>query len=122
MFTKKAITATVVALAAMMNLGIQQADAAMLGGRTVDRVAAHTSDTYTIHLNRGEIVMVTVKGDGDTDLDLYVRDRFGDIVESDTDSTDQCVAIFRAPRTGTFEIQIKNLGRVYNEYELTVVN
>ena len=44
MFTQKAVVATVAALAAVMNLGVQPADAAMLSGRTVDRVQAHSSD------------------------------------------------------------------------------
>lgn len=119
MFTQKAIVATVAALAAVMNLGVQPADAAM-SGRVIERVAAHRSDFYTIHLTRGELVMITVSGDRDTDLDLYVWDRFSDIVASDTDPTDQCVVIFRAPHSGTFRIEIENLGSVYNVYELVV--
>ena len=122
MFAKKAIVSTVAALAAVMSLGSQPAEAAVMGGRVVDRVEAHRSDFYTICLSGGELAMITVSGDGDTDLDLFVWDRFGNLIDSDTDLTDQCVVIFRAPYTGRFRIQIENWGSVYNLYELTIVD
>lgn len=82
----------------------------------VDRVEAHSTDTYTIRFLGGEYAIVTVSGDGDTDLDLYVYDENGNLIDSDTDRTDQCVCTFTPRWTGKFTIKIKNLGNVYNRY------
>jgi len=84
----------------------------------VDRVSAHSTDTYTIRFRGGESAMVIVSGDGDTDLDLYVYDENGNLIDSDTDSTDDCVCTFNPRWTGPFTIKIKNLGSVYNRYTL----
>ncbi len=85
-----------------------------------DRVEARTTDTYTIRFRGGEDACVIVSGDGDTDLDLYIYDENGNLIDSDTDNTDQCVAIWHPKWTGPFTIKIKNLGNVYNRYSLTV--
>lgn len=85
-----------------------------------DKVNAHTTDTYTISFRGGERACVVVSGDGDTDLDLYVYDENGNLVASDTDSTDDCVAVWNPRWTGPFTIKIKNLGRVYNRYSMAV--
>ncbi len=86
--------------------------------RHVDRVLAGHTDVYTINFRGGEQAMVIVSGDGDTDLDLYVYDENGNLIDSDTDNTDQCVCTFTPRWTGPFTIRIKNLGRVYNQYTL----
>jgi len=86
--------------------------------RIVDRVLGGYTDTWTIRFRGGEPAYVVVSGDGDTDLDLYVYDENGNLIDSDTDSTDDCVAAFNPRWTGVFYIKIKNLGRVYNRYVL----
>lgn len=86
--------------------------------RIVDRVLGGYTDTWTIRFRGGEPAYVVVSGDGDTDLDLYVYDQNGNLIDSDTDSTDDCVAAFNPRWTGVFYIKIKNLGRVYNRYVL----
>lgn len=83
-----------------------------------DRVEAHSTVKYTIRFRGGETAWVIVSGDGDTDLDLYIYDENGNLIESDTDSTDQCVCSFTPRWTGNFTIKIKNLGSVYNRYVL----
>lgn len=84
----------------------------------VDRVNANTTDIWRFTFRGGENAIVYVSGDGDTDLDLYVYDENGNLIDSDTDSTDECVCTFRPRWTGQFTIKIKNLGRVYNRYVL----
>lgn len=61
-----------------------------------------------------------VRGDGDTDLDCYVYDRFGRLVGVDNDSTDFCVIEFRNPGSGRVLIRLRNLGPVYNDYRLSL--
>ena len=82
------------------------------------RVLANDYDIYNITFRGGESAIVTVIGDGDTDLDLYVYDNNGNLVDSDTDYSDNCVCVWRPRWTGKFRIKIVNRGNVYNHYLL----
>ena len=88
---------------------------------TTDRVEAESSDRYTQTFYSGESVVICVKGDGDTDLDLYIYDSNGNLVTSDTDSGDFCLCAFTPRRTQRYTIKIKNWGRVYNRSQLSLV-
>ena len=57
---------------------------------------------------------VTVTGDGSTDLDCWIFDGDGNLVDSDTDNTDDCV--LSTPGIGQHRLVIKNFGSVYNDY------
>ena len=81
-------------------------------------VNAGGSDVYDISFRGGEFAMVTVIGDGDTDLDLYVYDNNGNLIDSDTDYSDNCICTWTPRWTGNFRIKIVNRGRVYNRYVL----
>lgn len=85
-----------------------------------DRVKAGYTDVYKFTFRAGEEAIIIVSGDGDTDLDLYVYDENGNLIDSDTDRTDDCLASFTPRWTGEFTIKIKNLGNVYNEYLLLI--
>ena len=96
--------------------------AGTLGGHESheDRVLASDTDTYSLWFTGDELAGVVVIGDGDTDLDLRVYDESGNLVASDTDWTDFCVVFWTPGRSGTFRIEIENLGDVYNAYILAV--
>lgn len=81
-------------------------------------VRAYDTDIYRVTFRGGEFAEVAVLGDGDTDLDLYVYDENGNRVCSDTDYTDQTYCSWRPRWTGSFRIEIKNLGDVYNRYRI----
>jgi hypothetical protein len=83
------------------------------------RVEAYSTDRWTVWVPSGSS-MVVVDGDGDTDLDCFVYDRFGNLLGMDDDSTDYCVVPIYAATSGNVTIRIQNLGRVYNEYRLSV--
>jgi hypothetical protein len=83
------------------------------------RVLAFDTDTWRVWAASGP-TRVMVDGDGDTDLDCWVYDRFGNLLGRDTDTTDLCIIRFHNPTSGNLRIVIRNLGSVYNEYELTV--
>lgn len=85
-----------------------------------DRVLPGVTDNYTLTFRGGEQATVLVSGDGDTDLDLFIYDEGGNLICSDTDASDQMVCGFTPRWTGNFVIQIQNLGRVYNAYQLAV--
>ena len=76
-------------------------------------VLAFNTDTWRVWASVGNR-RVVVRGDGDTDLDCYVYDRFGNLLDADTDGTDFCVMEFYNPSSGDLTIRIRNLGSVYN--------
>jgi hypothetical protein len=87
----------------------------------VYRVRALGTNTHTIRFDgssRGIPGEVMVIGDGDTDLDCHLYDSTGRRVVSDTDYSDWCILSFTMWRTAPVRIEIRNLGIVYNEYEI----
>lgn len=92
-----------------------------VGGATPGlRVPAKGSDTHTLTLRKGVRVNITARGDGDTDIDLFVYDPNGRLVAKDDDTTDICIVAFTPEDTGVYQLKITNLGNVYNEYKLEV--
>jgi hypothetical protein len=85
-----------------------------------DLVLPGDTDIYAITFRAGEQATVYVNGDGDTDLDLYVQDENGNDICADTDETDSMICRWTPSWTGQFRVRIKNLGKVYNRYELFV--
>lgn len=66
----------------------------------------------------GEAARIVVDGDGDTDLDVYVYDEGGNLIDSDTDGTDFCVCEWTPRWTGAFTIRVENLGLVWNQFSI----
>jgi hypothetical protein len=89
-------------------------------GTRVGRVYGGSTESWQTCVQAGNTTTVTVIGDGDTDLDLYVYDDNGYLIDSDTDPTDYCVAIWTPRRDGCFTIKVVNRGRVYNLYSVTI--
>jgi hypothetical protein len=85
----------------------------------MERVEAFATNTYTINFQAGKLAEVYVSGDGDTDLDLYVYDQNGSLIDFDEDWNDECLVRWVPNRTGPFTIVVKNLGRVWNRYYIT---
>jgi hypothetical protein len=85
----------------------------------IDRVPAFDTNTWYVWAAAGQR-RVTVEGDGDTDLDCWVYDRYGNLLGRDVDDTDLCIIDFRHRSAGDLTIRIRNLGSVYNQYRLTV--
>ncbi len=83
------------------------------------RVWSYSTDRWEPWAPAGYHRLV-VRGDGDTDLDCYVYDRFGRLLGADADGTDYCIVRFRNPTAGTVQIVIRNLGSVYNDYQLSL--
>ena len=83
------------------------------------RVAAFSTDAWTLWATSGSS-RVVVDGDGDTDLDCYVYNRFGTLLGADDDSKDYCVVDVYQRTSGNLRIEIRNLGRVWNGYALSL--
>jgi hypothetical protein len=115
-----------VLLAGVLGCGVVGFAAAGRAGDEFDgptsglRVPAKGSDTHSFAFRRGLRVTITVRGDGDTDVDLFVYDENGRLVAKDDDLTDVCVVAFTPEETGRFRVEVKNLGNVYNEYRMEI--
>jgi len=88
------------------------------GGRLSRRVAANSTNTHTMYVQNGQRISVRLTGDGDTDLDLFIFDPSGNQVGSDLSTDDDETASFVARRAGTYRVEIRNLGNVWNGYEI----
>lgn len=86
--------------------------------RHFDSVNGHSTDTYQISFIANQLAEIGVSGDGDTDLDLYVYDSNGNLIEQDTDYTDDCYVRWVPKWTGRYIVKIVNRGPVYNRYVL----
>lgn len=86
--------------------------------KKTDIVRANATDIYYVKFAAGETAAVYVSGDGDTDLDLYIYDSNGNLIDKDDDYTDDCLCDWTPRWTGTFTIKIVNRGSVYNRYTI----
>lgn len=95
-----------------------QSKRAPVGGSSYNStsVNGNGTDVYTVSFIAGQTAVVTVVGDGDTDLDLYVYDSNGNLIVKDDDYTDNCVVSWTPKWTGKFKIKVVNRGPVYNRY------
>jgi hypothetical protein len=106
---------TAVVLAAMLALGLATNASA---GRTDDRVDARASRYFTQDVTPGTLLVISLVGDGDTDLDLFVRNRFGQTICSRTGDSDRETCRINVNGDGPFRIEVRNLGGVYNDFML----
>jgi len=84
--------------------------------RAYGTVYAFSKNTYTVTLKAFERTYIEVYGDGDTDLDLYVYDAYGNFIVSDTRYSPNA-AVWVVPNvTATFSLVVKNNGSVYNNF------
>jgi hypothetical protein len=81
-------------------------------------VQAYGTESYRLRFDGGAAAEVLLEGDGTTDLDLFVYDEFGNLIASDTDGDDFCVARWFPRWTGVFYIQVINHGPVENTYRI----
>lgn len=82
-----------------------------------DRVWSGYTDTWTITFTAGSNY-IDLSGDGDTDLDLYVYDSNGRLICAGESYYDDEFCSWRQYRPETLYVKVKNLGGVYNVYDL----
>lgn len=97
----------------------EEARGAVGGAKFVtDRVYSHDYERYYCDFRGGEYAQVTVIGDHDTDLDLYIYDENEHLIAYDDDLTDVCICSFTPSWTGRFYMKVVNRGNVYNNFTL----
>lgn len=114
---KKQILCAMLVLSSLMT-SMSFAGSSRGPGYAFENVRALSTDVFNRTFIGGQTAIISVDGDGDTDLDLYVFDENGNLVDSDTDSTDYCVAVFTPRWTGSFTIKIVNRGSISNNYSI----
>lgn len=88
------------------------------------RVDAESRKQVSLNLCSASVVL-TVRGDKDTDLDFTVRDQNGRVVHSDRDLTDWTAATLRPDVSSgcvDYTLEVSNLGPVYNLVSVTLRN
>lgn len=109
----------VIAVALSLSM-IQMAVAAPVGGGGCqkERIEADSVQMFEGEFVAGETAYIYIDGDDYTNLDLFVYDADGNLVDFDINVTDEGLVVFTPETTGTFIIEVVNNGNVYNEYTL----
>lgn len=81
-------------------------------------VHARSSVQYHTTFVGSYLAEVAVVGNGDTDLDLYIYDEFGNLIVADTLPGDVCYVSWVPRWTGSFTVVVMNRGPVYNEFSI----
>lgn len=82
----------------------------------VGRAERRTRHWYTLNFRGGEPAVISVTGDGDTDIDLYVYDQNGNQICRDLGLTDRARCQWTPAWTGSFRVAVANLGYVWNRF------
>jgi len=83
-------------------------------------IPGYSTHEWTLHLPAGEHTRIVVDGDGDSDLDAFLFDENGNLIDLDNDGTDICILDVVPRWTGEFTLRIVNVGSLANLYELRV--
>ena len=76
------------------------------------------TDVYYVKFVGGRSAVIEVEGTDLSDLDLYVFDENGNLIDYDDDATSECIVSFNPRWTGYFTIKIENCGLLPNPYLL----
>lgn len=87
-------------------------------GDMYSTVGANSYELYQVNFVEGRLAEIAIKGDSDTDLDLYVFDSNENLVAKDINYSDTCYVSWVPLWTGRYIIKIVNRGPVYNRYHL----
>jgi len=119
-FAKALVMITVAAVGLnVMTTGRDASAGAVSGPQSgTDRLGAQQRIYYDVMFRANEFSQIVVRGDGSSDLDLYVYDEQGNLICSDQDGTDICKVSFQAYFTTTFRIYVVNAGNRSNSYQI----
>ena len=100
------------------SLGAVTASPILGPGTSVKIVEARGSVTYFETFRGGELAIVSLVGDGATDLDVFVYNEAGFLVAQGIGPTDIEVLRFTPNRTERYRIVVRNLGNTWNRFTL----
>ena len=82
----------------------------------VHRAPAFGAGVHTITYNAGQVADFSIVGDGDTTLNIIVKDALGNVITRTTGPGDRAHVSWIPGRTQTYTIYVVNEGGVYNQY------
>lgn len=119
MNAKKIVLSTVSALTLMVSSFVPAQAGSNSPGVENKFAPANTRITYDpVTFYKGQTAVVRIEGTGRTDLDLYVYDASGNLIDKDDDNSDVCVATWTPRWTGNFTIVVINRGSVGTYYSI----
>ncbi len=83
-----------------------------------DTLPAGFFHSYEVPLLEGDPAVIRVTGSHNTDLDCFLIDSAGEIVDADQDMTDVCLLEVTPEKTAPYILVILNLGEFANAYLL----
>ncbi len=86
------------------------------------RVDAYDTNFHTFYVEPDTRTTIRITGDGDTDLDAYVKDEEGDVIVEDLRTTTDGYLTFFSRYGGLYTVTVDNTGHVYNRYKLEIMN
>ena len=84
----------------------------------VRRLRARETYSFTIEARRNEVLRVAAIGDGDTNIDLALRDQNGAVICSDGSLDHYPVCTVARPQAGPIRIEIVNRGEVWSRVQI----
>jgi len=84
----------------------------------VRRLRAHETYRFTVEARRNEVLRVAAIGDGDTNIDLTIRDRRGAVVCTDGSRDHYPVCTLHHPEAGTLRVEVVNRGNVWSRVQI----
>lgn len=86
---------------------------------TSDYVYADSSVTYSVYLVEGQYTAVSLRGDGSSDIDVWVMSPYGDYMgyqgEGTSHYADEYFG-FVAPVSGYYDVMVENSYKPYGSY------
>jgi hypothetical protein len=82
------------------------------------RLERKTTDSFQFYYPAGKTAKMSIFGDGDTDLNITVRDPKGNILAQGNGPTDVEAVQWQTPVAGMYTIEVQNLGDIWNKYAL----
>lgn len=84
----------------------------------VRRLRARETYSFTVEPRRNEVLRVAAIGDGDTNIDLALRDQNGAVVCSDGSRDHYPVCTVTRPAVGSLRVEIVNRGAVWSRVQI----
>ena len=84
----------------------------------VRRLRARETYSFTVEARRNEVLRVAAIGDGDTNIDLALRDQNGVVICADGSRDHYPVCTVSRPQAGPVRIEIVNRGEVWSRVQI----
>jgi len=113
---RKFIVSTFTALAITFISSVSIAGRVEGPAEITDSISPERFNNHAANLKGGEVTVITLKGDGGSDLDCFLLNSLNEIVTSDVNSSDTCTLTITPTITGRYDLRVYNAGSKRNTY------